>query len=257
VQASGRSDPDWRDPRDYAPLLDADRALFAWEWLRRDPLYRDAAWAALGEGRCAGATDRRARPFGLVAFEAPELGVPHARPAWRADSYPYVLCCGRRPLSKATDRFELAPLSDVAKIVRGAGAEHLLLCDGLHLIRLDGDPGLFTGGDACLGYTIAGLESAAGPTLALRRFLALCSTGHFARSLHRREVRARRWILMLRACDALASGADQREIAQLLFSPTVHRPGWRAREPSVRSQVQRLVRSARCFAAGGYRLLLR
>ena len=29
--------------------------------------------------------------FGLVAFEPPDLGVPHARPLWRGEVHPQVL----------------------------------------------------------------------------------------------------------------------------------------------------------------------
>jgi hypothetical protein len=63
-------------------------------------------------------------------------------------------------------------------------------------------------------------------------------------------------VLMLRTWDALTAGADQREIAGELLSRTAVAPRWRSREPSVRSQAQRLVRLARLFSAGGYRVLL-
>jgi hypothetical protein len=56
--------------------------------------------------------------------------------------------------------------------------------------------------------------------------------------------------------DALAGGANQREIASVLLSRSVGEPDWRGREPSIRSQVQRLVHSARKMARGGYRELL-
>jgi hypothetical protein len=62
--------------------------------------------------------------------------------------------------------------------------------------------------------------------------------------------------MMIRAADALAAGAGQREIAEVLLSRSVGEPRWRGREPSIRSQAQRLVRSARLMAAGGYRSLL-
>jgi hypothetical protein len=62
---------------------------------------------------------------------------------------------------------------------------------------------------------------------------------------------------MLRAFDALDSGADQREIARVLLSPSVGEQAWRSREPSIRSQVQRLVRTSRRMAGGGYWRLLR
>jgi hypothetical protein len=62
--------------------------------------------------------------------------------------------------------------------------------------------------------------------------------------------------MMLRAWDALRSGAAQREIAEVLLSRSAGEPRWRVREPSVRLQAQRLVRSARAMAAGGYCALL-
>jgi len=33
--------PDWRSPGDYEHLKQLDRAGFAWEFLRRNPAYRD------------------------------------------------------------------------------------------------------------------------------------------------------------------------------------------------------------------------
>lgn len=116
--------------------------------------------------------------------------------------------------------------------------------------------GNLLGGPVGLEYSIAGLGSAGPPLLTLRRFLALCSTGRFSRMLHPLEPRARRWVLMLRAWDALQGGAGQREIAEVLLSRSAGEPRWRVREPSVRLQAQRLVRSARAMGAGGYRHLL-
>jgi hypothetical protein len=33
---------EWHDAAAYAPLLEADHSLFAWEWLRRDPAWHSA-----------------------------------------------------------------------------------------------------------------------------------------------------------------------------------------------------------------------
>lgn len=255
MQADTASGPDWRDAAAYAPLLDADRSLFAWEWLRRDPLYRAAACRP-GSAPLAAQPDRRARQFGLVAFEPCHLTVPEARPLWRSDVHPFVLRTALARAKTPGDTFELDRLERIARVIAGADAEHLLLSDGLHVIRLDGPRGAFTGGPVCLRYSIEGLRSAQPPILTLRRFLALSRTGRFSCSLHAREARARRWILALRAHDALSAGADQRGVAEVLLSRSVEEPCWRVREPSVRSQVQRLVGSARHMAAGGYRALL-
>jgi hypothetical protein len=90
----------------------------------------------------------------------------------------------------------------------------------------------------------------------LQRFLALCRSGVFRRILHPNERRAQRWIALLRALDAVAAGATQREIAEVLVRASASAPRWRSREPSVRSGAQRLVRTAARFAAGGYLGLL-
>lgn len=248
--------PDWRDAEAYAPLLAAERSLHAWEWLRRDPAYRAAAREALagaGDGRGAGP-----ERWGLHLFEPPERAVPDARPVWGADRHPPVLgavAAGRRA---AADAFDLRRYSDFSVLVRSAdGAEHLLLSDGQRTLRLDVQRGSLANGPVELRYLLAGFASAEAPLLTLRRLLALQRSGRLARSLHRPETRARRWILMLRARDAFAAGADQRAIAESLLSREAAGPRWRSRVSSLRSQVQRLVRGARLMAGGAYWDLLR
>jgi len=242
--------PDWRSAEAYAPLLEAERSLIAWEWLRRDPSYRSAA-------RAAGSAGRGAARFGLVAFEPAELGVPAARPIWRSEVHPFVLPVIAAKRGSSADCFDPRRICGAELIVAVGGAEHLLVTDGLRSIRLDAPSGTFGKGPVGLSYSLGGIALAGPQLLTLRRFLALCRTGRFSRVLHRREPRARRWILMLRAWDAIRAGADQRQIAEALLSRSAGEPGWRNREPSVRSQAQRLARSARVFGAGGYRLLLR
>ena len=242
---------DWRDARCYAALRAADRSLFAWEWLRRDPAYRAAAARAP-----AGAADPGAARFGLVAFESPQLAVPDARPLWTSAAHPGVLAVRRLAGRRAGDRFDLARFARLATLVRGATREHLLLSDGLRALRLDAPAGTFTAEPAALRYRVDGIDSAAPVLLALRRFLLLCRSGGFSRSLHRPEARARRWTLMLRASDAVAAGASQREIAEVLLGRVAGGAGWRSRDPSLRTQAQRLVRAARDYAAGRYLELL-
>jgi len=254
VQAEPQFGSDWTDEAAYAPLVDADRSLFAWEWLRRDACYRDAA-SSSGRGDCA-RESHSPSDFGLVAFEPPALAVPCARPLWNARAHPYVLTVTDCAPGAAADDFELSRLGRVARLVIDAGGEHLLLSDGLRAIRLDGSPGTFSSGSARLVYRLSGVEAAERPLLTLRRLLAMCRTGSFSRSLHPREARAGRWIMLLRAFDGLAAGAGQRELAKQLLSRSAAAARWRDREPSVRSRVQRLVRSARRLAAGGYRRLL-
>jgi hypothetical protein len=242
---------DWRDASCYAPLLHADRSLFAWEWLRRDGQYRAAARiGGLSKADCA-----RARRFGLAAFVSPDQGAPDARPMWLSTIHPFVLPVEKEP-AEADDRFDLGQVSGLASLIETNGTEHLLLTDGWKSIRLDAPAGTFSEKPCGLRYSIHGLASAETRVLTLRRFLAFVRSGRFSRVLHPSEPRARRWILMLRAWDGLEAGANQREIAEQLLSRSAGEPRWRSEESSIRSQVQRLVRSARVAASAGYPDLL-
>lgn len=247
---------DWKDAARYTPLRDADRSIFAWEWLRRDPCYRAAAMAAL-EGRIQDEGAVPASRWGLHAFEMPDRTAPSARPMWRSDICANVLPVSTMKPGAAADAFMLADFRPLATIVRDAGGERLLLSDGLRVVRIDVLTGSVARGPVQLCHLLTGFASVDGPLLALRRLIALQRTGRFSRSLHAREARAGRWILMLRAHDALAAGADQRAIAGHLLGRDAHGPLWRSRASSLRSRAQRLVRAARLMAQGGYRDLLR
>ena len=245
--------PDWRDAAAYAPVLAADRSILAWEWLRRDPDYVAAADRA-DHRQWAPEAER----WGLVAFEAPDLSAPRARPVWSAAAHSGVLGVLASGPGEACDCFELERFEALSTIVPvRAGREHLLISDGLRIIRLDVLAGTLTEGATQLSFLLGGLASAERPLLTLRRLLALARSGGFSPSLHPRVPRARRWVLMLRANDALEAGADQRQIAEVLLSTGARETRWRSRVPSLRSQVQRLVRSARAMAAGSWRDLLR
>lgn len=245
---------DWKEAGAYAPLLDADRPIFAWEWLRRDPDYRAAA--AFGAEDGAGAP--AAALWGLHRFEDPGRGASEARPLWRARDHPYVLKAKAAPSAAPSDAFYVQRLAALATVdAEHGGGEHWLLSDGLRAIRLDLVDGTASRGPVELHYLLAGRASANGPLLALRRLLVLVETGRFSRTLHPRQPKARRWILALRAHDALAAGASQREIAARLLGDAAAEARWRVDAASLRSQVQRLVRAARGFAGGGYRALLR
>lgn len=175
---------------------------------------------------------------------------------WSADVHPPVLRSLAGGAGEAADAFELDRLPTGCRLIEGGPCEHLLITDGLRVIRLDVVAGTLTRGPVVLNYLLSGLASAERPLLTLRRLVAYCRNGKFSRQLHPPPARARRWILALRAHDALASGAGQREIAEVLLGTAARQPRWRTEAPSLRSQAQRLVRGARRMAAG-YRELLR
>ncbi|HET6942114.1 MAG TPA: DUF2285 domain-containing protein [Sphingomicrobium sp.] len=244
----GRFQADWREEAAYAPLLAAGRPAFAWEWLRRDSGYRRTALGRAGPPASA---------WGLHEFEPPEHDFTAARPMWLRSAWPMVLEADALGGGAELERLDISGLGRLVSVRRSCGVERLLLSDGAHSIRLDLLSGTLLEGPALLRYRIAGLVGTAGPLLALRQLLALSSTGSFSKLLHRPERRAARWVLVLRAFDAMCSGADQRAIAEGLLDRRAGIARWRIAEPSLRSRAQRLVREAKRMASGGYRDLLR
>lgn len=63
--------PNWRDGDSYRPLLQLDREGWAWEWLRRNPAYREYI-AAVPFTRGAGVTPAPVLP----SRDGADWGIP-------------------------------------------------------------------------------------------------------------------------------------------------------------------------------------
>lgn len=252
--------PDWRDAAAYAELHRAERSAFAWEWLRRDPLYRAAAVVAERRASPGGAIlrpDQRALAWGLHAFEDPGLAAWDAYPVWTAERYTGVLRAWSERSVRSADSFELGAISATTTLVIEAKSEHLLVSDTLRTLRIDVVGSSLRDGPVLLHYDLHGLARVAAPLLALRQLIALAGRGVFSPALHRADRRARRHVLLLRTGDALRSGAAQRAIAAELLGTRAAEQRWRVETPSLRSQAQRLVRNARQLAGGAFWSYLR
>lgn len=245
--------PDWRDAGAYR-FAWLDRPGFAWEWLRRDPAYRAAYAAAQDAG--AGAMSPMgyacAARWGLVAYADPALPVPLARPLWRADHDAAVLLAEATPCDPADpDAVSLERLGGLATLVTTGDGEHLLLSDGWRRVRIDLRAGSLCSGSVCLHWQLKGIRAAAPGILALQRLLSVLGTRRFANRLWPPDPRARRWTLALRAHDALAQGARQRDLAALLAAGDPG-SGWRISNPTLRLQAQRLGTLSRALAGTGF-----
>jgi hypothetical protein len=238
--------PDWTDAAAYAPLLRVERAGFAWEWLRRCPGYGSAARRVLDRGDVdVRIEDPRALAWNLHAFEDPDLAAPEARPVWTAAAHTWVLpAIGRRSAPNA-DSLDLALFDSLATLVTSRQGERVLLSDGSRSIRLDVRGDGLRDSPVHLSYELAGIQALGRPLLLLRRLRALVGAGRFVASLHPPPARAARLIQLLRAYDGLIAGARHIDIADVLLRSGLERGRWRVHSPSVRSQAQRLAKTAR------------
>ena len=230
--ASWRGGPcceDWRDPAAYAWLLGCDRCCFAWEWLRRDARYR-AAFARRQKG---------AHAFSLCCFADPLLDARAAKPFWRACVDPTVVSLTACPPT-GDEGIDLTTLGSLLSLHRDGQGEHVLLSDGLHMLRLDILSGSIGSGAVSLTWRLGGLGSAGMGLLTLQRLIALVEAGHFLPSLHHTPTRVARCVDVLRVHDGLVDGASYRDLAATLYGEDVAGPRWRVTNPSWHLRVRRL-----------------
>lgn len=177
---------------------------------------------------------------------------------WSAKVDASVVTCAAQPIAPGhPDAFSIDRLTiSNTTVVATSGVEHLSISDGLKRIRLDIVSGTLLKGPVRLHYQLAGFEAVDTQVLTLRRLLAVDRFGRFSRSLHPRETKAERWVMMLRAHDLSVLGASQREIAGVLLGPDAV-ADWRTRSDFLRLRIQRLLRDANAMIGGGYLDLLR
>jgi len=153
------------------------------------------------------------------------------------------------------DAFDLTDVgaSGVA-VVATAAREFVAVSDGLRRIRFDVVAGTVCAGPVRLHYRLQGFDGIEAKILTLHRLAALRRSRRFTRGLFPRERLASRWIMALRAYDALSAGANQRDVAACLLQ--ADGSAWGAQSEFLRLRVQRLIRIGRTLVAGGYRQLL-
>lgn len=228
--------PDWRDASAYA-FERLDRRGFAWEWLRRDPAYRQAAFADAG-GLERGVS---ASYWGLADYEHPHFSAPFARPIWLAAIDHRVLIAEPCELESAVGRLDLAALDKFVTVVAKGDRVQVSLSDGWRHIRFDVVGWFDHRRPLALRWILPGLRRTGRHIDELGRLLSLVRLRRFSVRRWPRDRRARRWTLALRAHDAINRGAAHREIAGLLSLGGMSVERWRIDDPSLRLRVQRLV----------------
>lgn len=193
---------------------------------------------------------------GCSFAEDPNRAAPDARILFEASTDPSVLAC-EASAGEATDP-DLLETGCFSTLLSGrGGGEQLLLSDGLHNLRLEIRHGSLLNGPVRLHFKFDGLAAIDSPLLTLRRLVALQRLRRMPLQLYRPDPGARRAIVMMRAWDAHAAGASQREIAALLFGTRNAESEWRAASDYLRSRVRRLVANARGMVRGDWRALLK
>jgi hypothetical protein len=237
----------WRSAETYRPLLGADAGVWAWEFGRRG-LAREVS--------VEGELDGGAVPELCFASSGPPGDpTPIVLWHWRADSTVPVLSLSPAPVGDP-DALDLKSLAVMTLVVRTEdGGQHVVVGDGARRLRFAVVDGDVLAGPAICRFRLPPQAIGGGSLLGLRRLIALRDTGRLPSAGYRPHPKAARWLQILRAHDARAQGASQRDIAVMLFGEPRVREDWSGRSDYMRMRVQRLLRAAEDLVAGGYRAL--
>jgi len=269
TSVSSRSD--WRDPRSYDHIGGLMRQSLAWEFLRRNPDYRDA-WSRqdpgpAGELAVEGALrvlqlpelPQHVAKWGLLYLEDPNKDAAEADLVWHPAVCPSVLPANVVPPSadRSSDCVHLASLPTSATLFLGGDDEqHLLIGRPGHAVQLLCPERPRISSDAIIRPEIHGCQALE------PKFAALKSLAELRRRAHpTMRVRLPRYVRMLPqilgALDGSLAGASQRDIAARIFGPSTVEQEWRTDSDYLRARVRRLIRKGQELMTSGYRRLLK
>lgn len=243
----------WPAADDYHYLEDATPTDLAWEWLRRDPVYRKldhdrAVPAGARVSIIPIAPPECIARWGCLTLPSPELDFTEAPILWSPVADPAVLRVLALDPHESVRRFDIEKCGVPATLVCGNGCEHVRLGCAGSAVRLDVVLGTVLDGPVWLVHDLA---LAGPPALSgLHRFLHLSAAGHLPAFRPSPSQRTRRQAIALRVADALAQGASIRDVGIMLYSADRVSREWS--EEALKSQCRRLIALAREMSGGGY-----
>lgn len=266
---SSRSD--WRDPRSYDHIGALTRQSLAWEFLRRNPNYRDA-WSRHDPGpakklEVEGPLRVLQLPelpphlakWGLLYLEDPEKDATQADVVWHPRVCPSVLPANVVPSSAdcSGDGVHLANLPTSATLfVDGKDEQHLLIGESGRAVQLFCPERPRISVDAVVRPEIHGCQALEPKFAALK---SLAELRRCARPMKRLRLPGYVRMLpqILGALDGYLACASQRDIAARIFGPSTVEQEWRTDSDYLRARVRRLICKGQELMTSGYRRLLK
>jgi hypothetical protein len=235
---------------DYGWLVGLTRAGWAWEFLRRNPEYRQQYSDRSGANT--------AEEWGLRYFEDPMLDARDATAYWLPEWCPAVLPVSARPLRPderaGLDSKTLACQTRLRP--RAGGADVLFVSEGRLLqVELSGSESLE---NVALSVPVVPMpEQSSARVLAIRRFVNLVTSESLQPMLYAPERRAPRLSKVLLALDCWIGNQTYRDIAVHLFGKQRVANEWNNAGDHMRDQVRRAVYYGRNLLEGGYKQFLK
>lgn len=232
----------WQPSAAYLYVLHLDAPSTAWEFLRRNPRYREH-WKGSDEDS----------DWGLSFAEDPSLDARQARPIW---------CIGQRPVVRLIPHTDpVAQCFDLWAIPGRKSltheGQHLLLqgTSGRELVRLTLSPDMRNGEPFAYAMPAGAEHRQYRFTLETALGLLQGTRANTVTALNRPPRSATIHMRALQALDGTLAGATQRDIAVVLFGDERVGEQW-SPDSELRAQVRYLVQRGRELMEGGYRDLL-
>lgn len=232
----------WQPSAAYLYVLHLDAPGIAWEFLRRNPQYRNA-WQGADQDT----------HWGLSFTEDPALDARQARPVW---------CIGQRPVVRLIPHIDPDAQSFDLWAIPGRKSlthegQHLWLqgTSGRELVRLTLSPDMRNGEPFAYALPAGAQTKQYRFTLETALGLLQGKRANTATALNRPPRSATIHMRALQALDGTLAGATQRDIAVALFGNERVDEQW-SPDSELRAQVRYLVQRGRELMEGGYRDLL-
>jgi len=240
--------PTWRGSAAYLYTLRLDPVCLAWEYLRRNALYR-AAWATRSRGAIPPAAS-----WGLKIWEDPGLDARSAEPIWSPTPVSSVVLTPSS-VADAAPSFQLWCIPGRKSLAHDGTGLHVTAKHSLGVTRAVIASDLAA--DAPYGYQVSAGAALDVCCRAVKAFDASYGSAEGAQSSIR--FRPTRSALIhariLQSLDGADAGASHRDIAEALFGSEAVTADW-SPDSEIRAQVRYLLKRGRALAAGGYRSLL-
>ncbi|CAM5392766.1 DNA -binding domain-containing protein [Alcaligenes faecalis] len=254
--AQAQSADAWQLTARYLYLLHLDGPALAWEYLRRNPDYQTDYAAHAQRQQHASPNPLR---WGLIAWEDPRGDARDAFVLWHSDCLPApFISHGFEAAMQFPQQLDLWALPGRKRLraLPGGDAHLALLAQGeAYWLRARIAPTALAAANCHLWLPVAGasaqpwlpyLQTSAQVRRSVSRHGGQRTRKYRAETLHMRA---------LQALDGIATGASQRELAEVIFGCSRSRDVWHG-DSGLRSQVRNYVNRGNFFMRGAYRELL-
>ena len=248
---------DWQNPERYAYTRELGRDAWAWEFLRRNPLYR-AGWARFQRDKPVEGTAVLQR-FGIITWEDPARTSLDAKVLWDEHVSRFVL-----PLRAEHGRNDSsAPTLDLSGLRAWASVslaedpvQHVLFVESGRRLQLAVSGDDLFGQVRLLADAPLDVTSFKWRMMLLHRLAHLVRHERFPERLYPPDPRGRRLAVILRALDGWLAKTSQRRIGEAILEGQDIDRDWRNCPCELRDRVRLTLRRGRWLMDGGYRTLL-